>query len=262
MNGIVFDIGGTHTRLGRVENGTLGAIERLDTSAPDQTLRSLQSFIENNGGIPGAVAGGIAGRVDSDGTLTGGPNLPEWHGFNLAKALKDLGIAAVHVRNDAEVEGLGEAHFGAGKGFSIVGYLTVGTGVGGTLVVNGVTAPSVHGIEPGKQIIDYAHERTLETLTGGAALLAEFGAPPEQLPREVLDERTVVLAVGLYNLARIWSPEVLIVNGAVINDVTGYRLADLERELLRIADGRPMPKLIRATLGDTAGLWGAAVLLG
>ena len=89
----------------------------------------------------GAAAGvgvGVAGLVDrATGVLVACPNLPGWEGFHGAEAFSTaLGIPAV-VENDASVAALAEATLGAGRGRDPVALLTLGTGVGGGLVIGG-----------------------------------------------------------------------------------------------------------------------------
>ena len=59
-----------------------------------------------------------------------------------------------YLANDSDLDGLGEATVGAGKGFNIVAYITVSTGIGGVRIVGGKIDVSTYGFEPGHQIID------------------------------------------------------------------------------------------------------------
>ena len=261
MAQVVFDIGGTNMRLAVVENGNLSHIKKMSTpEEPSAAMEAIEAYLSEVDVNPESIAGGVPGTV-RDGKLIRLGNLPKWDGFDLADELQKVVNDSVQVLNDADLEGLGEARVGAGEGKRIVAYITVGTGVGGTHVIDGESVLHAEGIEPGQQIIDFESGRTLENLVGGAALFAETGKQPEERSREFMKERTKVLAVGLYNTIRLWSPDILVLNGGLINDEDGFVFSDIETELKELIAHRHMPILARAKFGDEAGLYGAMTLL-
>lgn len=248
-------------RLAIVEGGDLSRIKKLSTpEEPSAAVQIFKDYLNEVDVHPESVAGGVPGVV-RDGKIVRLGNLPKWDGFDFASELKNITGAPAQVLNDADVAGLGEACLGAGKGKKNVAYVTVGTGVGGTHIIDSKIAPYAEGIEPGHQIIDFENGRTLESLVGGAALFAETGKHPEERSREFMKERTKVLAVGLYNAIRLWSPDMLILNGALVDGENGFVFSDIETELKKIIEDRHMPALVRAKFGDNAGLWGATILL-
>jgi len=259
MSRLVFDIGGTNTRLALSVDGALAAKVKYDTPRePAEALARIRQYLTEQGSAPEEAVGGVAGSV-ADGAVLIAPNLPAWNGFNLAAALTDMcGIPSVRVLNDAAVAGLAEAREGAGKDMSIVGYVGIGTGIGGVLVIDGEVAPAHEGIEPGKQIIEVAERRTLEDLASGAALEREFATARPLLDAAVREERTRALAAGLYNLARTWSPDILVLNGSLMNENDGFRLSELTNAMHALADGVYLPKLVKAEFGDDSALIGAA----
>ncbi|HYE23261.1 MAG TPA: ROK family protein [Candidatus Paceibacterota bacterium] len=258
MNVLLFDIGGTNMRLSINEEGVMGEVRKVPTpKSPEDAITFMREFV--GGQSIDMVSGGVAGAVDN-GAITGAPNLPGWEKSNFQSMAADAFKAPAILMNDADVEGLGEALEGAGKNHQIVAYLTVGTGAGGTLVVDGALQPSAHGLEPGKQIIDFATGRTLEDLVSGAALARETCLSPKDIPLSVYNDRTSALAVGIYNLVRTWSPDIVVLGGAMILKEPGFSIHRIAIELTRIADGQSMPELVPATLGDAAGLIGALSL--
>jgi len=262
MNRLVFDIGGSHLRVALADGDALGASEKVATPKdPAQGVEAVRAFLEKHGARADEAVGGIAGVVQ-DGVVVRTGYLPEWDGFNLAQALGDAcGIPSVRLFNDAEIAGIGEAVGGAGKGYRTVAYVTVSTGIGGALVVDGQVVPHAYGYEPGKQIIDSANMKSLEDLCGGASLTEEFGHPPEELEHALVEGRVRALAVGLYNLLRFWSPDILILGGSLMNDETGYPLRAVVREISALPVVLPpLPPIVHAALGDDAGLHGAAVV--
>lgn len=257
MSTLLFDIGGTNMRIALGDAGVLQEVQKTRTPKdPEAAVETIRAFVVHHGVQPNAVVGGIAGVI-RDGVIMFAPHLPGWNGFAIARVFQETLGAPVTLYNDAEIAGLGEALKGAGMGHDLVAYMTIGTGVGGTLVSRGVSVARAEGIEPGKQIVEYESGRTLESFVGGAALELEFGMLPQNLARSVFDERTQILATGIYNCIRLWSPHIVILNGSLMNDETAFRLDDVAREVGRIAGGQPMPLFARAKFGDNSGLYGA-----
>lgn len=265
MSRIVFDIGGSHIRVARADGAALGDVQRIDTpTEPDAALAALSLLIERiSSGEPIEAIGGAVAGVIREGTVLSSPNLPEWNGFALAEALRSRFSTRVEVSNDAEIEGLGEALFGAGKGFPIVAYMTIGTGVGGARIVDGAVDRRSVGFEPGHQIIDIARGATLESLVGGAALKRKHGIQPATLPRFVWDELTPILAAGIWNAIVHWSPHVVVLAGSLLSEDTGFRLADVAKMVEKYRSVIPaVPPIRSGVLGDKAGLSGALALIG
>lgn len=264
MSRIVFDIGGSHVRVARAD-AALGDVQKIGTpTAPEAALAALSLQIERAGyGEPIEAIGGAVAGVIREGTVLSSPNLPEWKGFALAEALRSRFSTRVEISNDAELEGLGEALFGAGKGFPIVAYMTIGTGVGGARIVGGAVDSRSVGFEPGHQIVDVTQGATLESLVGGAALKRKHGIPPKTLPRAVWNELTPILAAGIWNAIVHWSPHVVVLAGSLLNDDNGFRIADVARAVEKYRSVIPaVPPIRSGVLGDKAGLSGALALIG
>lgn len=259
MARLVFDIGGTNLRMAVAADGALGPVRKVPSPArPEDAIDALRAFAADAGTPIDDAVGGIAGIVHV-GIATDLPHLPGWNGFDFAAALTTAINTPATLRNDADLAGLGEAVLGAGKGVARVGYLSIGTGVGGTLVVDGVLPDSGNGIEPGKAIMDL-HGRTLEDFLGGAALASEFGAPAQDLPASVYEERSRVLALGIANAAWLWSADLVVLNGSLMNDANGFRIDTVRVLLGSLPEGKWMPRLAPAAFGDSSGLYGALAL--
>ena len=86
-----------------------------------------------------AIGIGFGGPVDvKNGIIETSHQIQGWTGFPLADWIRDrLGVAAVGIENDADAAGLGEAEFGAGVGCSPLVYVTIGSGIGGALIIDG-----------------------------------------------------------------------------------------------------------------------------
>lgn len=251
-------------RVAAVEGGALA--EPLVADTPEDGAAGvalLGEMVERAaGGEPvEALGGGIAGII-TDGKVVDSPNLRGWEGVDLEIALKGrYPTARVAVANDAAVACLGEARFGAGKGYKTVGYITVGTGIGGARVVNGTLDPTAPNFEPGRQIIDAAQGTTLESVAGGAAVGQHYGKQISELTGAELAEVVEALGAGVVNALELWAPDVLVVGGGATaaSEALVPALAAKVGELL---GGAPAAPVVRGALGEHSGLWGGIALLG
>ncbi|RJR29464.1 ROK family protein [Candidatus Microgenomates bacterium] len=263
LPGLLFDIGGTKTRVAITHDGeTLDSFVSYNTfSNYTDGLSALKKYVqEKNLSAVGFVSGGIAGPLNQqrDG-IVNAPNLPNWNGRSLKKDLNDAFICEVLVENDTALVGLGEAVRGAGEDAKFVAYVTVSTGVNGVRVVDKKIDPSFLGYEIGKQIIDFDQtymKGNFEDTVSGASLQARYKKLPSEIDDHVVwEEETRVLAVGLNNVAVFWSPEIIIVGGSVSEKIDISLLQRYFDKVLTIFPTRP--KLRRATLQDKGGLYGA-----
>lgn len=265
MAQIVFDIGGSNIRVARVENGVPGTPKKVPTpKEPQQAVEELTTLAQElaEGESIEHVGGGIPGVISHAGSIFRSPNLPKWENFAFEKSLADRLETKVQVYNDADIGALGEARFGAGKGFDIVAFVVGGTGVGGSRVVKESIDQFAYGFEPGQYVYDSSTDETLEQLVSGRAIEKKYGVLPSQAESKVFDELTPILARGLYTVMLFWSPHAIVLGGSVFLDENMFKIEALERELRALNTMFPeLPAIKRGTLGDSAGLYGAAALL-
>lgn len=272
---IVFDIGGTNTRIGiSSDSRTLGPTKIFAT--PKNFKQGIALIKKCAGEISGgkkihAVAGGVAGPLNRTKTaLVRAPHLDGWARKPLAAALGSVFIAPVFLENDTAVIGLGEARYGAGRGKNIVAYLTISTGVGGCRIVNGEVDVNAMGFEPGHQVI-VAGGRVcpgcgalghLEGYVSGTAIEARHHKNPTDIKdKDIWDEFARWLAYGLNNTIVHWSPDVVVLGGSVMKN-PGIPIERVRKHLkntLRIFEKPPL--LVKARLGDIGGLYGSLVLI-
>ncbi len=261
---IGFDIGGTNIRVASVSESGIGKVFKEATPQnPSEALEHLAASVaEAASDVPiDAVIGAIPGIPGKRGEVLTAPNLPEWRGFPLCEKLGKLLGARVAVYHDADLGALGEAVYGAGKGFAILAYVTVGTGVGASRLVSGAFDAAAFGFEAGHQILDVQKWKALDDFVSGLAISKRFGRHPKDVPRSAYDELTSVLAAGLYNIILHWSPHVIILGGSMINEENGFRVRDVVRELNRLPKFFPaFPEVRKSALGDEAVLHGARAL--
>ncbi len=265
---IVFDIGGTNTRIAGSKDG-----KNISTPVMYETPRDFSSGIEQfvrtakeiaAGETIDAVAGGIAGPLDKEKSLlTDAANLPDWNQKPLKRLLEEKLSAPVILENDTAMWGLGEAMHGKGKNERIVVYLTVSTGVGGCRIVDKAIDDNAFGFEPGHHIIEpngpecgCGGRGHLEALISGAAVQKKF----DMHPRNIIDPRIwsdieKYLAIGLFNTSVFWSPDIIIFGGSMMRSIS---LKNVEKELHRLNTVLPtLPKITQSTLGETGGLLGS-----
>lgn len=260
---ILFDIGGTNLRVAASTDGqTLS--QPIITPTPQNFQEGLKLLIDSSQKLAQgvkivAVAGGIAGPLDQKKTMPiNAPNLSGWNNQPLTPELSKALRAPVYLENDTAMACLGEAHFGAGRGFPIVAYLTISTGVGGARVVDGRIDRSSLGFEPGHQII--TGKEDLENLVSGGAIEKRYGQKPQDIKDlRVWDEVAKWLAIGLNNTIVHWSPDIVILGGSVVNSIPISYVNFYLSETLTIF--KNLPKVVKSNLGDLNGLYGALAYL-
>jgi predicted NBD/HSP70 family sugar kinase len=275
MTYIVFDIGGTKTRVGISSDlQSLDTVESFKTPASfSDGVKKIADTVEKlTKEKPKGFAGGIRGLLseEKDG-IDNDSVLNKWAGKSLTKELQKYHNVPVFLENDAAIAGLGEAVFGAGKGLDIVAYHTVSTGVGGAKIENGEIDHASIGFEPGKQILDIDRtvlgadiEPTLENLVSGAAIEQRFGVKPYEIPQsDVLwDELAEYLAQGLRNTILYWSPDVIVIGGSMVIGDPKIEIDKIRKYAVEALNNFQIAPLItEAKLGDEAGLYGGMALL-
>ncbi|MDQ6967538.1 MAG: ROK family protein, partial [Mariprofundaceae bacterium] len=149
MNNVVLaaDIGGTNIRAAVIDKaGNIYDEKRLQVHFSDgnvtesnviQTLTDFFNvFIKRQPEIKAVGIGFPGFFIGNSGVLASSPNLPNLHNFKLAHMLSYVLNLPVTAQNDALCAAIGELHFGAAKGLENLLHITLGTGVGGGLVLN------------------------------------------------------------------------------------------------------------------------------
>jgi fructokinase len=211
---------------------------RFLTADPDETLAEVSGFFKAYLDTQGPLAGiGLAcfGPLDlhpdspTFGHIMSTPK-PGWSGLDVLGRMRDTLDLPVAFESDVNAAVMGERRWGAGRGFDSLIYMTVGTGIGGGGLVNGMP---VHGLvhpEMGHLLIRHDLERDpvagccpfhgdcLEGLASGPAMAQRWGKPPEELPagHPAWELEAHYLAEGLANLALSLSPQRIILGGGVM----------------------------------------------
>lgn len=274
MSYLLFDIGGTRSRFASSPDG-IKMDEPKIVDTPQNFDEAMGTFSEIAKELCGEkiqkAAGGIAGALNQEKTgLYRSPNLIHWEGRDFTKEFGEKIEAPVYIENDTAIVGLGEFTHGAGEKYDIVVYITISTGVNGVKISHGKIDESAYGFEIGHQIIDLddslienmASKGTWEDFVSGREVSRRFGGVH---PKEIKDEKVwrqiaEWTAVGVYNTILHWSPQMVIMGGPMMRDIPIQIVEHKTHELL--SDVYPdLPFIVKGTLGDVGGLWGALEFL-
>ena len=284
MNILAIDIGGTMIKYGLVSfDGKILSTDKIETEA-EKGLENILNKIDNifkrykeNNPVGIAVSGtgqinGMIGKV-----IGGNPIIPNWIGTNLVKILEEKYNLPAVLENDVNCVALGEKWIGAGKDLSNFICLTIGTGIGGGIILNNqlfrgenfVAGEFGHIlIKKGEfeqfasttALIRLVKERTEKTLNGKEIFDLEKKEIVEY--QEVISEWIENLTDGLSSIIYCFNPANIILGGGVIGQ--GEPLINrIKNSLFKKIGPQFKEKLniIQAKLGNNAGMIGASYLL-
>ena len=228
-----------------------------------------------------AIGIGTPGPADLAGRIAKiAINLEGWIDIPVATLLQSRTGVPTVVGNDGNCAGLGENWLGAGRNYRNSILLTLGTGVGGAIFLDGALFTGHAGsagelglltLEPAGYPCKSGNRGSLEQFLSGQAIRRIAGKEPQEMGRlaavgdrsalEFWDSYGQNLGVGLTSILYILTPEVAIIGGG-ISASAQYFLPAAQREIDRrvMATSRPKFQLIAAELGNQAGITGAAKL--
>ncbi len=306
--GFGVDVGGTTVKIGLLEmTGTLleswEIPTRLENSGGfilEDIAASIRGKIAEKNLEIGDIQGvglGVPGPVLADGTVCKCINLG-WGVFNVERELSEKLSLPVRAGNDADVAALGEQWRGGGAGYQNLVMVTLGTGCGGGIILNGRIVHGAHGAagEIGHLIMredepetcgcgKHGHLEQYASATGIVRLArqaldsseresalrdlpeitceAVFQAAKQgdALAEELVDDFCHTLAVGMADIANVIDPEAFVLGGGVskAGEMLRGRVEEYYRKLaFHVCEGTT---ITLATLGSDAGIYGAAGLL-
>ena len=268
MLAVGIDVGGTSIKGATIkDNGKI--LDRFSmpmdkTLPPEVTIGHLCELVNqtlSEHSYDEKVSGigiGIPGTFNKEtGLIINCPNLPTWSGFNLKEFMEDKCHLFVKMVNDADAAALAEAKFGVGKEFEFVLMITLGTGVGGGIVIN----KSLYngnlgmGAELGHMVIELdgrecgcGRKGCFEAYASATALIKQTKLMMESHPesalnvvakelgvvdarvaflaekkgdkyaRELVDDYVKYLSEGLLNYCNIFRPNIIVLSGGVANE--------------------------------------------
>ena len=299
------DLGGTHLRSATVDvQGNISFRLKQKTppaTKPKEIVRALvlaERECEQKGAEIRSLSIVVPGSVNvAAGRIVKAPNLPCLDGFNLTAALTEELNRPVALENDANAAAVGEMWLGAARGRTAIVCVTLGTGVGGGIILNGQLWRGMNdsAAEIGHMCVDpfggvactcgsrgclevYASATAIVRMTRearprypdsvlreGADLNSEeiyrAGVAGDGLALDVFRRMGVYLGIGLANLINILNPQVIVIGGGVVN-AWGLFQKHMMHEIAEHAFPLPAAevKIVPAECGDDAGLLGAAWL--
>ncbi|MBI2022834.1 ROK family protein [Candidatus Daviesbacteria bacterium] len=270
---LLFDIGGTNTKLAVSEDGFDISDKRIYQTPEDYNLglKLMKDTFElmTRGAMVAGVAGGIAGPLSPDASkIVKFTNNQGWNNQEFKSHLQEAFHAPVFIGNDAAMGGLGEASHGGGVGFKVVSFITVSTGFGGSRIENGKIDISRSGLEIGHQIIETKDSvecscggtNHLESFLSGAALERKYGKSAKEIDDpEVWDEMARLLSIGLFNTTVYWLPDVIVLGGSLMKSINLEKVRiyfETKNSLLP-----SLPEIKLSKLGDLAGVYGSLEFL-
>jgi fructokinase len=257
------------------------------TTSPEETLERIVAFFRAAPPPPPAAVGiGSFGPLDADpasptwGQVTTTPK-PGWQRTDVATVVRDRLQVPVAFDTDVTAAAVAEHRWGAGRGQPSVCYLTVGTGIGAGLVLDGRPLRGLVHPEAGHLRIPHDRERDpfagvcpahgdcWEGLAAGPAIAQRWGASADELPDDhpAWPLEAEYLALGILAIVSVASPHRVIVGGGVMQQPSLLPMVRRRlRELLAgyldtpLLGDRIDDYLVPPALGDRAGVLGAIAL--
>ncbi|HEY2664966.1 MAG TPA: ROK family protein [Candidatus Binataceae bacterium] len=308
---IGLDMGGTNLRCGAVSTkgeililcrASAHAMSAADSIAENiaYQVRKVESMAHGRGwGRAAGVGVAVPGPINlKTGVVLASPHVVNWRDYPLRQRLQALLKRPIRLENDANAWALGEFWLGAARGFKDVILLTLGTGVGGGVIVGGKVIYGRAGmagelghitVEANGPPCDCGARGCLEAYASASGLRqmvrSELGVAGAASERDFLDQRGDFsvrklaaaaktgnqralralesagrhLGIAIASLINIFDPELVVIGGGIAGALSQIR-ATVEKEVrLRSITARAgLAPIIRAALGDRAGVIGAA----
>ena len=256
-------------------NPPVGA--QADTKVDAKAERTTEAKTEP---LLSGICISTAGMVDEikGEIIHAGPQIPEYKGCKWKEEIERTFSIPCEVENDVKCAGLGEYSFGSGKGTSSMLCLTIGTGIGGSFILNGEV---YHGTSHSAMEIGYmqipggmfqrmastsalvkrvaSRKGEPEELWNGKRIFEEV-AKEDKICLEELDRLCDALSIGLSNLCYAFNPECIVLGGGIMEqkDILLPKIwGHLQEQLVPIVAENT--RLLAASLGNRAGLLGAYV---
>jgi fructokinase len=271
------------------DRGEILAQERFPTADPASTLAATCAFLHQHGAAVGALAAiGIAsfGPVELDRTCArygfiGRTPKPGWSGIDITGSLAREFACPIGFDTDVNAAAMAEHRWGAARDIKNLVYLTIGTGIGGGVIVDGspihgLVHPEIGHIYPRRHALDLEfagvcpfHGDCLEGVASGPAIIARTGASLQQLAatHSQWEIEADYLGQLCAQLVVTVSPQRIVMGGGVMSQT---RLLPLIRQRMRHWLGGYIDRpeilagvdryVVAPELGDRAGVFGALVL--
>jgi len=292
------DIGGTKIAVGIVDDSGKVLARTQAPTDPNRysegvelIARMLRDTAAQAGTSLTGIGVGSTGPVDPmRGEFGDVDFLPGWRGKSPVADLAGIFKLQVALENDGDAAALAEAGWGAGRNRSRLIYITVGTGIGGGIILDGQLYRGVDGAHPevGHQVLDPAgpacscgFRGCWESLAAGPGMVAWFESQlPNDYPHregitakqicdlarqgdevalKAVEHEAFYLGLGLANLINLFTPDAIVLSGSVMKSAPLFmdRIRETIRQGCRFVPAEKC-ELALASLGDDTNLIGAA----
>lgn len=272
------ELGGTKCILA-VSKSPIDILHRtvIPTTDPQKTLQKIFSFFNNYElcGIGIGTFGPVVLDHDSnDYGLLISESKKGWKGINLFKEFSSNYKFDITIDTDVNASAIGEYSYGAGKEFPSVVYITVGTGIGGGLLVGGKPYTGNFHLELGHMKIPNPnnfegvckiHGDCWEGLASGPSIEERWGVSASDLSEfhPAWDEEAEFLAHGILSIIASYSPDRIILGGGVMRQKQLYpkirsKVVELWNDYTPLGDVSEL--IVEPGLGSDSGIVGALVL--
>lgn len=260
------DVGGTNSRAAVVtlDGKSIGEgrektySERGPSTVVEQVSHAIENAVTDAGVSKAEIAGagiGMPGRITPDGVVLWSPNFPDIEGVPLVSLIHDRVGLAIGMENDVNIAALGEFTFGAGRDVQSLVMLTLGTGIGGGIVLNGQvwSGTNAGGAEIGHMVVnpggrqcgcgnhgcleamaqrDAIIERAVLKFQSGRpslladaveyqadkitpALISQYAEKGDEVCLETMAETGHWVGIGVANMINVLNPEMVIIGGGI-----------------------------------------------
>lgn len=243
------DLGGTNVRAAIVdEEGKVLVQKKSPSYAQDGKEKVMDTIINLIKSLPdyelcSGIGVGVPGPCDEKtGSMVLATNLPGFEGYSIANMLEETFHMPSFIDNDANVAALAEALVGAGKGKKVVYYVTLSTGIGGGLVINGECISGKHGftgeianiiIDRNRSKVNYLAVGAIENEASGIAItrkanekaskkykhageVFEDAHNGDPVAKEIVDNVARDLAQLFATIACVCDPDIFILGGGMM----------------------------------------------
>ena len=243
------DLGGTNVRAAIVdEDGKVLIQKKSPSYAQEGKEKVMDTIINLIKSLPdyescSGIGVGVPGPCDEKtGSMVLATNLPGFEGYSIANKLEETFHMPSFIDNDANVAALAEALVGAGKGKKVVYYVTLSTGIGGGLVINGECISGKHGftgeianiiIDRNRSKVNYLAVGAIENEASGTAITRKANEKASKkykhagevfedahngnlIAKEIVDNVARDLAQLFATIACVCDPDIFILGGGMM----------------------------------------------
>ncbi len=260
------------------ENGQILERASIVTENPDKTMPEILEFFRQY--TLDAIGIGTFGPVDLDrtsptyGYITSTPKI-SWRNFNLLGSMKREFAVPIGLDTDVNASAIGEASYGITRGLDSSIYITVGTGIGVGVILDGKAVHGMQHPEAGHILLvrhpedNYTgrcpyHPNCLEGLASGPAIEERFGVKAAELPGDSLawEIESFYLAQALVDFTLVYSPKRIVLGGGVMHQKQLFpKIREKYKEMLNHYVDTPYVKdlnnyIVPYSLDDNQGIMG------